>query len=328
MMEFDGTFTVDASREETWKYLNDPDILQDAAPGCEEVTLESPSQVTTTLTVGVGSVKPTFEVDATIVDTQEPERIEVKAVGQASRNSFEVRAWEELEPADDGGTIVNWHAEAEVSGLIASMGQRALGSVADKLVTEFFENIEDHINAGTPAEAQFRAVDEDEEAPEAPPVEEIEAAPPVEDQAVLYAAAGFVAGVVSKSLWDWYRGGADDEDEEDTGRSVGWYVAIGIAGAVGGKLLWDRFLDDELPGATIGPETIAGDRSEPMTEQGEPMVEREADEPEVDEADTEREAADVEDDDADGDDATEDDAAEDDPEEEEGMIDNPLDRLG
>jgi hypothetical protein len=161
MMEFQGEFTADGAPDELWPYFTDPEILEQCAPGCEEMTLESPSEITATLAVGVGSVKPSFDVDAVVAECDEPDRLELRAGGDASRNSFEVTAWQELVDNDDGTTTVEWQAEAEVSGIIASMGERALGSVADKLVNDFFENLESSVVEGEPADSRLEAAGEE-----------------------------------------------------------------------------------------------------------------------------------------------------------------------
>jgi len=157
MMEFSGEFTVDGTPDELWKYFTDPDILMDCAPGCNKMELETPSHIVAGLTVGVGSVKPSFDVEGVVTACDRPNRLEIEAAGEASRNSFEVTAWQELQDNGDGTTTVTWQANAEISGIIASLGERAIGSVADKLVNEFFQELEDHANAGTPAESKLRA---------------------------------------------------------------------------------------------------------------------------------------------------------------------------
>jgi len=158
-MNFDGEFVVDESPEEVWPYFNDPAVLEECAPGCEELTLVSPSELRAQLEVGVGSVKPAFEVDGVVTECEKPNRLAITATGEASRNSFSVTAWQELEGNGDGTTTVRWEATAEISGVIASLGERAIGSVTTKLVEEFFEDIEAQINAGTDATAQFAAAD-------------------------------------------------------------------------------------------------------------------------------------------------------------------------
>ncbi|MFB6298578.1 MAG: CoxG family protein [Salinirussus sp.] len=158
-MEFEGDFTCDGTPEELWPYFTDTDVLADSVPGCKEMVPVTPSEIETTLAVGVGSVKPTFDATAIVLEADRPNRLEMQATGEASRNSFTANAWTELHDNGDGTTTVTWGSTAEVSGIIASMGERALGSVANKLVNDYFENIETAVNEGVPAESELAAAD-------------------------------------------------------------------------------------------------------------------------------------------------------------------------
>lgn len=152
MVSFNGEFETEVSEEELWKYFTDPDVLAECAPGLKELEVITESELNAVLSVGVGSVKPTFDVDVTVTETDYPNRLEMKAGGEASRNAFEGIATMTLISIDDG-TRLEWEAEANVSGLIASLGQRALGSVTQRLAEDFFESIEKKANAGEPAES-------------------------------------------------------------------------------------------------------------------------------------------------------------------------------
>jgi hypothetical protein len=242
MMEFAGEFTVDGTPEELWKYFTDPDILQDAAPGCESMTLKSPSQLTATLAVGVGSVKPSFDVDGVVTEADRPNRLEIEASGEASRNSFEVSAWQELRDNGDGTTTVVWEANADVSGIIASMGERALGSVADNLVNDFFRKLEDHVNAGTPAESRLRSVDEDEAVADA---EEAVSEPEPADAGAVGGAVGMAAGAL---------GGED-------GPPAAVSLVAGVALGVTGTALWNRLRGRTATPAEETPERVGAGRS-------------------------------------------------------------------
>jgi hypothetical protein len=162
MMEFDGEFTSDHPREELWNYFTDPDILADCAPGCDEIAMESPGELSATITVGVGSVKPTFDVDMTVTRADAPETLEMEVGGDASRNSFEAVAEMRLAENDDGTTTAAWEARTNVAGLISSMGQRALGSVAGRIVNNFFEDLEAKADEGVSAESKLEAKPEAE----------------------------------------------------------------------------------------------------------------------------------------------------------------------
>lgn len=157
MMEFDGSFTSDHSREELWAYFTDPEVLAECAPGVESMELTSPSEIEAVLSVGVGSIKPTFDVEMTVTRADRPELLEMELGGDASRNSFEAVALMRLTENGDGTTHCEWEASTDVAGLLASLGGRALKSVTNKLVTDFFEDIEEYADEGHPAESKLEA---------------------------------------------------------------------------------------------------------------------------------------------------------------------------
>ena len=157
MMEFEGEFDSDLPRDELWNYFTDPDVLAECAPGTDSLTLESPHEITATIAVGVGSVKPTFDVEMLVTRADRPEVLEMRLDGTASRNAFDAVAEMTLAENDDGGTTARWSATTDVSGMLASLGQRALGSVTDKLVTDFFADLEEKAREGEPAESKLEA---------------------------------------------------------------------------------------------------------------------------------------------------------------------------
>lgn len=157
MLEFTGQQTLDRPPAELWPYFTDPDVLAACAPGCRSMELVSPHEIDVVLAVGVGSVKPEFDVDVVVTEADHPSVLSMRAVGHAPRNEFEMTAEMVLEPTDDGGTTVTWTATADVSGTIASLGGRALKSVTKRLVNRFFDDLEAKAASGEPAESRLAA---------------------------------------------------------------------------------------------------------------------------------------------------------------------------
>lgn len=162
MLEFDGKTEMDESPAELWAYFTNTDVLADCAPGCAEMRLQSPHAIEAVMAVGVGSVKPEFDVDVTVTRADYPHALEMEAVGHAPRNEFETTASMYLVENDDGGTTVEWTATADVSGTIASMGGRALKSVTNQLVGTFFSCMEAKVEAGVDAESELAAAPDDD----------------------------------------------------------------------------------------------------------------------------------------------------------------------
>ncbi|MFT4946476.1 MAG: carbon monoxide dehydrogenase subunit G [Natronomonas sp.] len=180
-MEFEGTFTIeDVSTEEVWLSLSDPYMIKQSLPGCQFLTqVEDPDDVdfeglredepdedppilpeadpedvadrgfesgqhyATLMEISVGAVSPSFRTTVTIDDWDYPEG-GASGQGDASGSSFDMSSRMSLVEHDDGVDI-EWHAEADVFGRIAQMGQRVINPVANRVVNSFFGNMEDQL---------------------------------------------------------------------------------------------------------------------------------------------------------------------------------------
>ncbi|WP_245853144.1 CoxG family protein [Natrinema ejinorense] len=162
MLEFTGENEMEQSKDELWPYFTDTDILAECAPGCKEMTLVSSHEIEAVMAVGVGSVKPEFDVDVVVTRTDRPNVLEMKAVGHAPRNEFETVAEMELKENGTGGTTVVWSATADVSGTIASLGGRALKSVTKRLVKKFFSKMQSKADEGVEADSKLEAAPEED----------------------------------------------------------------------------------------------------------------------------------------------------------------------
>ena len=59
-MKMSGEEIIEAPIETVWKALNDPDVLKQCIPGCESITLTSPTEMKARVVVKVGPVKAGF----------------------------------------------------------------------------------------------------------------------------------------------------------------------------------------------------------------------------------------------------------------------------
>lgn len=178
-MEFSGEFELEGvSAEEAWLVMSDPVAVRKALPGCKFLTrveddefnfdeYEPAEEVPTLpeadpedvaerafregekyaalMKVGVGSVKPEFEAWVTIDEREFPE-MRASGSGSSSGSAFEMTSGMTISETETGSKI-EWTAEADISGRIAQMGQRLLNPVANKVVNQFFNNIEEQMQA-------------------------------------------------------------------------------------------------------------------------------------------------------------------------------------
>ena len=145
-MNLSGTTTINAPRITVWKFLTDVQAVAQCAPGVESVEVIEPNKkFRATASVGFGSVKVKFSGDGEWVEMDEPNRAVVKGHGKAPGSAADVSAEMILSDTSDGGTEMKWSAEVNIMGSIASIASRMMGTVAQKLTGEFFNNVKQKI---------------------------------------------------------------------------------------------------------------------------------------------------------------------------------------
>jgi carbon monoxide dehydrogenase subunit G len=152
-MRFEGEQTVNVPREALWTYLLEPKNIAACAPGFQSMEELDPDHYKATVSVGIGAVKATFNLDVHRVDLREPEHAAMTGHGLAAGSAVDMRADMDLVAASEATTTMRWVATVNVSGKIASMGARLLEGTANKLTGRFFDCLTQHLEVGATATA-------------------------------------------------------------------------------------------------------------------------------------------------------------------------------
>jgi carbon monoxide dehydrogenase subunit G len=143
-MTLDGTHHFDAPRDRVWAAFNDPAVLARATPGCERLEPTGPDEFDATLSVGIASVKGSYQGKLAILDRKPLEGYTLRVEG-SGRPGF-VKGEGRLTLTDEnGGTRATIKGEAQVGGVIAAVGQRLLGAASRMLMEQFFSSLEAEI---------------------------------------------------------------------------------------------------------------------------------------------------------------------------------------
>jgi uncharacterized protein len=130
---------VPLPQADTWKALNDTQILKECVPGCESLDKVSETQYELTMRQRIGPVSARFKGIMTLQDVNEPTSYTMVFEGQGGVAGFaKGQAAVSLEP-DGEGTRLNYSVKAMVGGKIAQLGARLIDGVARKLADEFFK---------------------------------------------------------------------------------------------------------------------------------------------------------------------------------------------
>ncbi len=140
-MKVEGTYVLPAPRERIWALLNDPAVLARVTPGVKELTPAGPDSYAAALEVGVGPVKGTYSGRVSITEKTPPERMTLRVEGGGRPGT--IRATGELHLEEqDGRTAIRYVGDAQVTGVVASVGHRLMSGVARQMAGEFFKGLE------------------------------------------------------------------------------------------------------------------------------------------------------------------------------------------
>jgi hypothetical protein len=203
-----GTAIMHAPAGQVWAALTDPAVLARTIPGCERLEPAGPDSYRFTVTAGVASVRGTYTGEVALSQQREPTSLVLTARCAGGPGTVATSIHITLTPAG-ATTQIGYDADAAVSGLIASVGQRMLASVAGRLGAEFFTSVDQVLtgnadqvltgNGAAPAEPAPLAVPGPTEVPAMGPTTGGTAAPAFLGGALVGAAAT-AAGVAIARL--------------------------------------------------------------------------------------------------------------------------------
>ena len=151
-MKITGEHAFVSARERVWAALEDPQMLANALPGAKRLDVTGPDEYALTVSVGVGSVTGTYDGTFRITDKLDAEACEVRANAAGGPGALEVVAQMRMRDGDDGGALLTYEADANVTGPLAGVGQRLIGSAAKRAAREFLAGLDRQIQS-PPAEA-------------------------------------------------------------------------------------------------------------------------------------------------------------------------------
>ena len=138
-MHFEGTVQINAPRDKVWAFVIDPNQVGQCGPGVESIEVIDDSHFKATAKVGVGFISARFIVNMEFVDLEAPDAATIKAHGQAPGSAVDADAQMRLSDGADGGTTMDWSADVNIAGTIASVGARLIEGTAHKMIGQTFD---------------------------------------------------------------------------------------------------------------------------------------------------------------------------------------------
>ena len=137
IMKLSGSYQIKLEKQKVWEALNDPDILKQAIPGCEEFTKNSETEFTATATNKIGPFNASFTGDIELSDLNPPNSYKITGSGNSPVGFASGEAKVKLEDFNNGTKLI-YEVEANVGGKIAQVGSRLIDMTAKKMADIFF----------------------------------------------------------------------------------------------------------------------------------------------------------------------------------------------
>jgi carbon monoxide dehydrogenase subunit G len=140
-MKIEGQHLLPSTREQIWDALNDPDVLTKITPGLKALRPTGPDAYDATIELAVGPVKGAYQGTARITDKTPPEKMTIIVEGGGRPGTIKATGTLILDAQGDQ-TLLHYVGDAQMTGILMSVGHRLFGGVARQLAGEFFKALE------------------------------------------------------------------------------------------------------------------------------------------------------------------------------------------
>ena len=141
-MKFSGTVPIQAPRDRVWAFVIDPNQVGTCGPGVQSIEVIDDRHFKATAKVGIGFISARFVVNMEFEELAPPDRAQIKAHGQAPGSAVDATAVMQLADGEsDGTTVMDWSADVNIAGTLASVGARLIEGAANKMIGQTFDCI-------------------------------------------------------------------------------------------------------------------------------------------------------------------------------------------
>lgn len=137
-MKVQGTASLPAKREEVWDLLNDPQRLAKCLPGAERLEPDGPDRYKVAMKFGIAAFSGKFQGSVELAEKKPPESLKMRVEGRGVPGFMKGEGTISLREKS-GATEVKYEGEAQVGGVIASVGQRMIEAASKKIMQQFFD---------------------------------------------------------------------------------------------------------------------------------------------------------------------------------------------
>ncbi len=145
-MQLSGRHTVRTTSAKLWQLLMDPDALSRIIPGIYQLEKTGENTYKSLLEIKFGVVDGKFAgiLQMENIDVEKGFTLHVQQKSTIGNANASIRIG--LSELREHEVEVNFEGEVKLTGLMATMGNRVVGSISNSLTRQFFANLDRELN--------------------------------------------------------------------------------------------------------------------------------------------------------------------------------------
>jgi uncharacterized protein len=146
-MKLAGQYILPAPPAKVWALLTDPERLAKLLPGCERLEPDGPDRFKAAVKFGIAAISGKYAGTLEFAEKKPPKSMRMKLSGKGLSGFVDGAGQVELSEKGNQ-TELRYTGEAQVGGMIASVGQRMIEAAAKKIVDRFFAAAAEELKSG------------------------------------------------------------------------------------------------------------------------------------------------------------------------------------
>jgi len=134
-MNVSGRNTLNAPPERVWPLIFDPNSLITLVPGCQQLEQVSPGEYQGHLRIGFAAVSGKYDLLVKVIEEEAPNHCTFEGQMTGPTGTITGQASFSLQAADKD-TLIEYHAQAIITGALGSISPRILESIAKTLLNQ------------------------------------------------------------------------------------------------------------------------------------------------------------------------------------------------
>jgi len=143
-MKLAGQYLLPAPPVKVWELLTDPVRLAKLLPGCERLDPDGPDRFKAAVKFGIAAISGKYAGTIEFSEKKPPKSLRMKLSGKGIPGFVDGVGHIELAETE-GHTELRYTGEAQVGGMIASVGQRMIEGAGRKIIDQFFAAVTEEL---------------------------------------------------------------------------------------------------------------------------------------------------------------------------------------